>query len=156
MDFESTEESKLPEPKWVLPDFSSEEERGELDRVCRTFLPNNPEEMEKRFYDRLSDVQVITLTEELLLELDNTDALGVAEGDFEHVDQNIRDGAARDPKNIRDWRDLKEKMERGKELDMPVIVKINNLYHKMSGNTRLMVCRALGIMPQVAIVDLSD
>lgn len=159
VNFESSQEQQRPEPVWVLPDFTSEQERGELERVCRTFAPENQQALEDLFYSRLTSLEVTTLTEEMLSELDNTNARDIGEDNFEQVDSTLALNAEGEPEKIRDWRGLKRKMEQNQELDMPVLVKVVNqegkpMLHTMSGNTRLMVARALGIMPQVAIIDL--
>ncbi len=143
-------------PLWILPDFGTAEEVGELARVARIFNPEDPEEFTKFFYKRLHEhLSIQSLTDEMLAELDNTDAADIAVGDFDAVQRFTAEGnaVAQSPRN---WAGLKTKMENGKDLDMPVIVKIKSHMHLMSGNTRLMVARALGITPKVAIVDLGE
>lgn len=161
MKFESQNEQMKPEPVWVLPDFTSAQERGELERVCKTFARENPQSLIDLFNSRLDSLQIVTLTKEMLSELDNTNARDIDEGNFDQVNTTIMLNAEGNPEHVRDWGDLKSKMELNQELDMPVLVKVRNkegkeMLHTMSGNTRLMVARALGIMPNVAIVDLTD
>ncbi|MEX0918323.1 MAG: hypothetical protein WDZ93_04170 [Candidatus Paceibacterota bacterium] len=143
-------------PTWVMPDFRSSQEVGELERVTKLFRPNDVHGLTHRFYERVASASVVPLTQELLATLDNTDAADVKQGDFETVAMHVDAGMSDDSGNKRAWEALKQKMELGAEMDMPVIVKIDGVYHLMSGNTRLMVTQALGIVPDVLIVDLTD
>lgn len=156
MNYEGNSEGHKSGPKWVLPDFNSSQELGELERVSRTFKPEDPQAFEKQFQEQVKNLKIVSLTEELLAQLENTDASDISEGDFERVKHYVIQGSDGNPEHVRDWEYLKGKMERGEELDMPVIIKMGDVYHKMSGNTRLMVARALGIYPKVAIVNLTE
>ena len=144
------------EPKWVLPDLHSPQEIGELQRVAQLFNPDDPESIIQRFYERSANINIQPLDEELLNKLDNTDAGDVEKGDFDTVDRKLAEITANDPLSQRDWKDLMTKIIGGAEMDMPVIVKYGDIFHLMSGNTRLMISRALGKVPEVAIIDISE
>lgn len=54
----------------------------------------------------------------------------------------------------RDWQLLKSKIENGESLDAPIICQKGDRLHLVSGNTRLIVTRALGMLPQVLLVNI--
>lgn len=139
-----------------MPDFSSQQEVGELERVADTLNPEDPETLIRLFHERSQNAEVRILDEDLLSHLENTDAGDITSGDFETVASKMKEMADQDPLQKRDWEGLKEKMKKGGEMDMPVIIKYGEKMHLMSGNTRLMVSRALGSMPKVVLVDVSD
>lgn len=153
---ERTPVAEKLEPKWVLPDLRSPQEVGELERVADTLNPEDPEKLIQKFYEQAINVEIRPLDEEFLKNLENTDAADINVGDFDIIATKLEEMTAHDPLQKRDWQFLKEKIEKGNEMDMAVIVKVNDTYHLMSGNTRLMVSRALGKIPLVAIVNISE
>lgn len=52
------------------------------------------------------------------------------------------------------WEDLRQKIEQGQELDAPIVLKLLNEIHLVSGNTRLMVARALNKTSKVLLVEM--
>lgn len=54
----------------------------------------------------------------------------------------------------RDWESVKTALEGGVPLDAPIIMKRGDQTHLVSGNTRLMVARAMGIRPQVWVFEV--
>jgi hypothetical protein len=79
--------------------------------------------------------------------LENTDSFDITKGDWGTVEYHSNAGA-------RDWKSLKTRLEQGQAVDAPVIFKKGETLHLVSGNTRLMVTRALGMVPKVLVVEL--
>lgn len=79
--------------------------------------------------------------------MENTDSLDIEYDDWGTVAMHASQGN-------RDWESLKLKMESEGEIDAPIILRKGGTLHLVSGNTRLMVARALGKTPKVVIVDM--
>ncbi len=121
-------------------------EEGELDRVTELFAKKDPEKF-KREFDRLFHSQpLVEFSEDVWQKLENTDSLQIKKGSWKLVEEIIKDS--------RDWKRLRLQMVQGHEIKAPVAVEVGGTLHLMSGNTRLMVARALGITPQVLIVKM--
>ena len=125
-------------------------EIGEIERVAeyvgepaQTFVPRFLQATLPK-YERS---QFIDLDEQLWSQLKNTDSVDVAKGGWDTV--------RRECEGKRDWQSIRKLLETGGRIDAPIIVKLPNEYHLVSGNTRLMCAKALGIVPKVLIVDLS-
>lgn len=135
--------------RFVFPTF--EQEMGELERVQNHFTIHS-EDFSTKFIEMANKSKLSTLTDELWAKLENTDSFsGVTKGDWSAVAEH-----SEIHEDKRDWQDLRNKMEAGTPLDAPVIAKRGESLHLVSGNTRLMVCRALGLQPDVLIVDIGD
>jgi hypothetical protein len=85
--------------------------------------------------------------------LDNTDSFDIPPDGWdkiaEHVSSvNYETGATRD------WKKFKLMMEQGQKVDAPILLKHSGELHKVSGNTRLMVARAMGKTPKVLVVEI--
>jgi ABC-type proline/glycine betaine transport system ATPase subunit len=129
---------------------SKTSEIGEIERLAITLGEPKKEFVSQFLQATLKESErahLVPLDEDIWQQLKNTDSLRIAEGDWNAVKNIIGE--------TRDWRALKAAMMRGERIDAPIIVKIGTEYHKVSGNTRLMVARALGIRPKVLLVDLS-
>jgi len=122
-----------------------EKEEGEFDRVAVEFGIETSVLM-----FQAQNGELVQLTEEVLSKLENTDANTFDVGDWDAVhDHSNPDGVHK-----RDWESLKTKMEKGEVLDAPIIMKFGDRYHLVSGNTRLMVSRAMGIYPKALIFEV--
>ena len=97
--------------------------------------------------------QLVDLTEDLWSKLENTDSYDIKSGDWEKIEEYINFSNIENGSN-RDWNDLKQKIEQGQQVDAPIILKYDDTFHLVSGNTRLMVSRALGKTPKVLIVEM--
>lgn len=137
---------------WTRPDLNKE--KGELKRVAREFLGR--EDAVKELRDSLERSNVVELSESDWESLENTDSF-----------HNVRFGSIDDARKIteeynmlldedsrRDFDALLEGFTENKEMQCPTIVKKGGKMHLISGNTRLMISRALGIRPKVIIVEL--
>jgi hypothetical protein len=123
-----------------FPNIKSE--YGEFERVAKAF------ELDSTTLEFLAQEEgrLIDLNDELIRVLENSDIGKIKKGGWETVGSLAREYE-------RDWVDLKEKMEKKIPLDAPIIMKQSNTYHLVSGNTRLMVARALGIIPKVLLFE---
>jgi hypothetical protein len=114
-------------------------EKGEFERVADTFEIDS-----SVLYFQAQNGSLSELNEELWNKLENTDSNRFEPGNWSMVEQYS--GQQSQP---RDWGDLKQKLEKGTPLDAPIVMKFGDYYHLVSGNTRLMVARAMGITPSV-------
>ncbi len=124
---------------------------GEIERVANTFDTTNKKSFIEKFMQKARHSTLIGMSEELWKKLENTDSLKILAGDWDAVALHAYHGGD----SPRDWQSLKLRMESGELLDAPIVVKIGNKMHLVSGNTRLMVARALGISPSVLLIDMT-
>jgi curved DNA-binding protein CbpA len=132
---------------FVKPSISSEV--GEIQRVAEEFGVKNKNSFIFQFIEIAESSPLVTLDDDMWSKLENTDSWDVTPGSWDDV-------AGYADQVGRNWEYLKQIMEDGQELDAPIIAKMGEAYHLVSGNTRLMVARAKGITPQVLIVDISE
>lgn len=95
----------------------------------------------KKYWNRFEDGKLIDLDEEIWAKLENTDSYLI-----DSMEQ-AREFASIYKKDI-------ENILKADKLPAPIIVKIEDKYELVSGNTRLMVARALKIKPKVWVIDL--
>ncbi len=125
----------LPKEVFKVPDIQSE--KGEFERVAETF-DLDPDIL---MFLATEEGKLQELSEGLSCELENTDSNKFEKGDWEEVGKWAREYG-------RDWVAIKEKVEQGVLMEAPIIMKYGTVYHLVSGNTRLMVTRALGVTPK--------
>ena len=140
---ESTENLK---ECFIFP--SIEKEIGEIKRVAEQFEKEDKEKFILQFIENTKTSQLDELTDENWNKLENTDSIDITLGDWDKVNYHASS-------ENRDWQTLKLKIEQGEKLDAPIIIKVGNILHLVSENTRLMVAKALGIRPKVLIVDMN-
>ena len=133
---------KISETIFIKGDLRTEE--GEVRRAAAHF-GRDADAFTGEFMRAYESGVLVSLTPSLWEQLDNTDADSVEMDDWNKVAENARMAG-------RDWETLKDKMERGMPLDAPIILRYASKLHLVSGNTRLMVARALGLKPQVVLV----
>lgn len=136
------ESFESPKEFFKYPDI--EAERGEFERVAHTF---NVDEDTLMFLAK-EEGRLTPLNNGVWNILENTDSTQIGKGDWDDVKACSE---AHTP--VRDWEKLKTSLEQKKQEDAPIIIKVEDTYHLVSGNTRLMVSRALGITPQVLIFE---
>ena len=137
-------------PPFVFPNI--EAERGEIERVAREFAEEDPTAFTIRFIEKAKESKLIPLSDEMWNSLENTDSLDIKTADWGRVDHRA---VAGHPEAARDWQNLKQRIESGAQLDAPIICAKNGRLHLVSGNTRLMVMRALGQTPHILLVDVN-
>lgn len=122
---------------WTLPSF--EDELGEFNRydLSRDEIA--------AIRDQFSQSNMVDLTEDIWSRLNNTDSYGVLDED---------EVAALAQEYMKDWVSIKERLEGGGPMDAPIVLLWDGEYELIAGNTRLMLCRVMGITPQVLLVEL--
>ena len=133
---------------FAFPSF--EQEAGEIARIQQHFNKKTSN-FAARFLESARKASLVPLSAEIWNTVENTDSDRVLRGDWDAVAEHA--SAAESKRN---WQDLKTKMQAGTPVDAPVIARNGEILHLVSGNTRLMVARALGITPNVLIVDITD
>lgn len=145
-------EQKLSNPEvFIFPNLK--DQVGEIERVAQLYAPQNEHDFRENFLEASKQGQLVDLTEDLWSKLENTDSYDIKSGDWEKIEEYINFSNIENGSN-RDWNDLKQKIEQGQQVDAPIILKYDDTFHLVSGNTRLMVSRALGKTPKVLIVEM--
>jgi hypothetical protein len=150
MEFSNLNNSPKKE-QFIFPDIMKES--GEIKRVAQKYAPQNVEGFGRAFFEKAKQGKLTDLTEDVWSVLENTDSFDIPKDGWEKVAEHIDYTNAETGAN-RNWQDVKQKMEEGKEMDAPIILKYGNEVHLVSGNTRLMVARASGKTPKVLIVEM--
>ncbi len=144
-------------PDWVRPDF--QKEKGELERVTRDFLLREPNTQNiRQVVEALKGSPTIEFSDTDWEQLENTDSFhNVGLGQIEEA-RKICNGYNEEleEENKRNFDVLLEGFHQGNKMECPVILKNSEgKMHLVSGNTRLMIARALGIRPRVIIGDIA-
>src|SRR3989338_3329479 len=130
---------------------SLDDEKGEIERVAKEFAKISAAGFIERFKRIAKSCVLSKLDEETWKILENSDSFDIAKEDWRKVRKNSFAGG----ESPKDWHIILDKFKSGYLLDAPIILKIGEKLHLLSGNTRLMVARALGITPMVLIVDMA-
>ncbi len=125
------------------PDFNAE--IGEFERTAKVFGVD-----ESALLFLAEEGNLIDLSEEVWANLENTDSFEIGLGDWGVVESHT---VVLEPQ--RDWKSIQDSLINKEKLPAPIIVKKDNSYYLISGNTRLMVSRALGIIPKVWIFEMN-
>ncbi len=121
-----------------------EAERGEFERVSRTFNVD----IDTLMFLAAEESRLIPLNASIWDVLENTDSNRLEKGNWGEV-QACSEAHTR----IRDWKKFKNLEESSEPIAAPIILKFGDIYHLVAGNTRLMVARALGITPMVLMFE---
>ena len=137
-------------PHFKFPSFEHEE--GEIERVQQHFQIKM-EDFVKKFLEKARAGKLVRLSDEVWDMVENTDSHSdnILRGDWDTV---ATCSAANEVP--RDWESKKKALQSGIPIDAPIIARQGDTLHLVSGNTRLMVARALGVRPDVLIVDITD
>ena len=135
------------QPNFIFPDLRYE--MGEIERTAKLFASEHVKDFMKKFVEQAQESELIDLTEDIWKDLENTDSFDITKHDWEQVAEYSEFVG-------RDWQTKRDLIQNGTPVHAPVILKKGNVYHKIAGNTRLMVARALGVVPKVLIVDMTD
>lgn len=142
-------------PEWVRPDLKKE--KGEIERVIRKFLgkeiiEENIEAVEKV----LETAPIVELSDADWAMLENTESFHeIGPGQLAEVERVV-DMYNQDlaPENKRDFKKLLVGFQPGNRMQTPTILKYQGKLHLISGNTRLMIARALNVRPKVIIGEI--
>ena len=146
---------KIIVPNWIRPDLANE--TGEIVRVLQKFLSEKPtEENVRRLIRLLNEAPVVELSDKDWKVLENTDSFHDVRPD--HLEdaealtiEHDQDLPAEDRRNIQV---LVEGLAQGNPMEAPIILKSKGRLHLLSGNTRLMICRALKISPKAVLAEI--
>ncbi len=131
---------------WSVPNFM--EESGEIDRTAKIFA-NGDEDLYKKiiecFKNQMNSIKLVPLTNEIWNNLENTDSIDLKLGDTDKAVELAN-------YYKREWQTKLETIKSGKPMPAPIIFEMNGRYHKVAGNTRLMLAKVLGKTPMVAII----
>jgi hypothetical protein len=143
-------------PTWIRPNL--ETERGEIERVIREFLGQEPtEEKTSNIINILESASVIDLSYEDWRHLENTESFQyIRPGHVEDAEKVVEDKNEKlPPDNKRDFKAVLNGFNNGGKMECPTILRDKDgRLHLVSGNTRLMIARALGITPKVIIGEI--
>jgi hypothetical protein len=132
----------------LLENTSIDKELDELKRVVQ-YLKRNEDidislsELKQLFYD----ADEVTLDKKVWQKLENTESNEIEKGDFKKVQDIAKQYGKTNPLK------LKKELE-SDTYDRPLIVKFNDRYHLVAGNTRLSTASALGMTPKVIIAEI--
>lgn len=142
-----------PVPNWIRPDLSNEEE--ELRRVLKNFVGIEPSiENILKLTEALNTPPLTELTSERWAKLENTDSFHkIKKGDFKRVGELVEKYNTDLPEgHKRSLQRILDGFYNNQPMEVPTILENEvGSIHLISGNTRLMTARALGITPRVII-----
>ena len=121
-----------------------ETERGEFVRVGSAFGIDDSVLM----YQAEHEGSMIKLTDDMWSQVRNTESYHVAvDGHDEAAEIALR--------HSRNYHAVAEQMYT-EPIDAPIIMKYGDIYHLVSGNTRLMAARAYGVTPNVWMFEVEE
>lgn len=136
--------------KWVKVKFEAEE--GEFDRVATELTGTQPDEIWNSNFKKLKTLyskSVLTnLTNSIWNKLSNTDSNKPMT--MTQIKNAIRSNG--DSSGFRDIYGVIGEIV-SNSARAPIIILMNNKYILVAGNTRLMACRLLDIVPKVVIIN---
>ena len=146
MSIENLESKENIEINWVRPDIR--DEGGEIERTAHTFVASEAEYPAKlrEVIDSISTAEFEELTQEMWAQLENTESW-----------EQVRPGHIEDAQKFaeeykRDWQSLLQAMKEGSPIKAPIIiVNPDGIPYLVSGNTRLMLSRALEVRVRALI-----
>lgn len=125
---------------WKKPD--TEEEHDEIMRQAKASKVNG-----KELKQKINNTKATEISDDVWSKLGNTDSW----------ETDTLDKVAKLAKEYgRDYKSILKGFGDEKDMPAPMIIKKNNKYELIGGNTRLMVARALGIRPKVIIADMDN
>jgi hypothetical protein len=122
---------------WKFPEW--EDEVGEFERYHIDL------QLLKNLFDE--DKTLITLTDDIWRKLGNTESYKI---------KSLEQARTLAKKYGKDIDNILEAIDRGIPLPAPIVLKLKNKYDLVAGNTRLMVCKALGITPEVLFMEMPE
>lgn len=144
-------------PRFVRPEIAGE--KDEIVRVIKEFFADmQPTPSPEQLIELFEKASIVELSDADWERLENTDSFhGVQAGDVERARTITEDYNKELPEQYhRDFDALLAAFKKGNDIECPMIIAHNNRTHLVSGNTRLMIMRALGIRPRVIIATLNN
>lgn len=135
-----------PKEVFSKPDIFSE--KGEFERVASTFNIDSSVLLWSAQQGSMTQ-----LTEDIWSTLQNTDSFSVEKDDHDTATQHTESIGS-------DYREVAEAIYAGvannQLIHAPIVMKIGNLYHLVSGDTRLMAARAYGVTPKIWMFEVDS
>ncbi len=138
---------------FIFPSLNNE--KGEIKRIAEHFAPDNEIDFTIKFLEAYKKSNLTDLTNGVWSTLENTDSFDIQHNNWGQIDEHVQ-YTNNETGAQRDWHDIRKKMEHGEELDAPMILKYDDRFYLISGNTRLMVARCLRKTPKVLIVEINS
>jgi hypothetical protein len=143
-------------PEWIRPDL--EKEKGEIERAVRSFLNKDINEQNiAQVIEILNNSPITELSDAAWEQLENTDSFhNITPGELETARRICEEyNTELEERNKRNFDTLLNGFHPGSTMECPTILKnAEGKMHLISGNTRLMIARALGIQPKVIIAEV--
>lgn len=137
---------KNPKEVFSKPDIFSE--KVEFERVASTF---NIDSLVLLWSAQQGSMT--QLTEDVWSTLQNTNSFSVEKNDHDTATQHAESVGL-------DYREVAEAIYAGvannQPIHAPIVMKIGNLYHLVSGNTKLMAARAYGVTPKIWMFEVDS
>jgi alanyl-tRNA synthetase len=102
----------------------------------------------KEVKEKFKNTKPKKLTKSIWSKLENTESNKIEKGDIKSVEKIAKKYNKTDPQK------LKKVLESG-DYDPPMIIQFGDRYHLVAGNTRLSTAAAMGMIPNVLIVNVS-
>lgn len=125
--------------------FGSEE--PELKKVVQVLKDLGIKTTVQELLEKLSHTTETKLEQKVWNQLENTESSQIKKGEIKKVIELSKKNKKQNPL------ELKKALQSG-DYKRPLIIKFGDRYHLISGNTRLSTAAALGIKPQVLIIEL--
>jgi len=120
------------------------EEMPEIIRTAKE-LKIDKEKLVKAY----DDAKLIELTDKIWSEMDNTDSYHeIKKGDLKTVKKLAKEYGRNVDKIL-------DAYEKGETLPSPIVLKYENGYYLIGGNTRLMIAKAMGKNPKILLLDIT-
>ncbi len=121
--------------------------------MARTYSPEDSDGFTRIFIEKAKEGYLIDLTEDAWSSLQNTDSFDIPKDGWDDVAHHTNH-INQETGSTRNWEDLGQKIMQGDKLDVPIVLKVRDELHLVSGNTRLMVARALGKVPKILLIEM--
>lgn len=124
-------------------------EMDEIQRVVQDLSRDEGIEITvEQFINFLKITEETTLKNDVWSKLENTESNQIKKGEMQKVHKLAKMYDKSNPDK------LANSLKKG-DYERPIIVKFDNRYHLVAGNTRLSTAAAIGLNPQVFIVDIN-
>lgn len=125
-----------------------DDEMDELQRVVQTLNRDEGFNISvDNLYDKFLSAKPKKLSNSIWNKLENTESNEIDKGDFDEVEKIAKKYNKSNPDK------LKKSLSSG-DYKRPMIVRFDDRYHLVAGNTRLCTAAAMGINPEVLIVNI--
>jgi hypothetical protein len=122
-------------------------EMDEIERAVQYLCDEDIDISVKEVKKKFQNAELEKLSKSIWGKLENTESNEIDKGDMESVEKIAKKYNKTSPTK------LKKSLESG-DYNPPMIIKFKNRYHLVAGNTRLCTAAAMGITPNVLIIEI--